>query len=115
MNPEKSSSAPVTFTWSLFVAVDDPQYVSEQPDLRDVTFDLCFGVSRCLLMSFTPPYPITKGKPLSLARFFTRLYFVAHSSLNETKYVFFFAFVGPTFSAVIMLKKIKGVKIHGND
>ena len=61
MNPEKSSSAPVTFTSSLFVAVDDPQYVSEQPDLRDVTFDLCFGVSRCLLMSFTPPYPITKS------------------------------------------------------
>ena len=56
-----------------------------------------------------------KGKPLSLARFSTRLYFVAHSSLNETKYVFFFAFVGPMFSAVMMLKKIKGVKIHGDD
>ena len=61
MNPEKSLSARVTFSSSLFVAVDDPQSVSERFDLRDVMFDLCFGVSRCLLMSFSPPYPIPKS------------------------------------------------------
>ena len=44
MNIEKSSSARDTFSLSLFVAVDDPQSVRERLDLRDVTFDLCFGV-----------------------------------------------------------------------
>ena len=33
MNPEKSSSARVAFSLSLFVAVDDPQSESEQLDL----------------------------------------------------------------------------------
>ena len=61
MNPENSRSARVTFFSSLFVAVDDPQSVIERLDLRDVTFDLCFRVSRCLLMSFSPPYPIPKS------------------------------------------------------
>ena len=54
-----------------------------------------------------------KAKPLSYA---TQLDFVAHSSLNETKYFFFFTFIGTSFSAAIMLLKIEeGVKIHGVD
>ena len=122
MNSKKSSSACVTFSSSLFVAVDDPQSVSERLHLRDVTFDLCLGVSSCLLMSFSPPYPLPKSfvhvvqkanlSPLRI--FLTQLYFVVYSSFNETKYLFFFAFVGPSFSAAIMLLKIEeGVKIHG--
>ena len=38
MNPEKSGSARVTFSSSLFVAADDPQSVSERLDLRDATY-----------------------------------------------------------------------------
>ena len=75
-------------------------------------------ISRCL----SPPYPIRKSfakvvqkANLSpLQEFLTQLYFVAHSSFNKTNY-FFFAFVGPSFSAAIMLLQIEGVKIHGTD
>ena len=93
MNPEKTSSACVSFSSSLLVAVDDPQSASELLDLRDVTLDLCFGVSRCFLMSLSQPYPIPKSLAhipqkanLSPQRnFLTQLYFVAHPLLNETK------------------------------
>ena len=76
-------------------------------------------ISRCL----SPPYPIRKSfakvvqkANLSpLQEFLTQLYFVAHSSFNKTNYYFFFAFVGPSFSAAIMLLQIEGVKIHGTD
>ena len=124
INPEKSSSPCVTFSSSLFVAVDDPQSVSEELDIRDFTFDLCFRVSRRLLTSFSLIYPIPKLSAqvvqktnLSPLRdFLTQLYFVAYSSLNETKCFFFFAFVGPSFLVAIMLLKIEeGVKIHGAD
>ena len=94
MNPEKSSSACVTFSSSLFITVDDPQSVNERLDLRDAKFNLCFGASRYLLMLFSPPYPIPKLFPYVLRKanfshlqdFLTQLYFVVHSSLNETKY-----------------------------
>ena len=121
INPENSSSARVTFSLSLFVAVDDAQSVSEQLNLRNFTLDLCFGVSRCLLMSFSPAYSIPKSfehvvqkANLSTLRdFLTQLYFIANSSLNETKYFFFLAFVDLSFSPTILLFKIKeGIKIH---
>ena len=81
-----------------------------------MSFDV---ISRCL----SPPYPIPKSfakvvqkANLSpLQEFLTQLYFVAHSSFNKTNYYFFFAFVGPSFSAAIMLLQIEGVKIHGTD
>ena len=81
-----------------------------------MSFDV---ISRCL----SSPYPIPKSfakvvekANLSLLQeFLARLYFVAHSSLNKTNYYFFFAFVGPSFSAAIMLLQIEGVKIRGTD
>ena len=54
----------------------------------------------------------TKDKPLPLSRFCSP-FFV---NLNKGKYLFFFAFVGPSFSATIKFLKIKeGVKIHSTD
>ena len=86
MNPEKSISARVTFSSSLFVSVDDCQSVSEQLNLRDVMFDLFFEVSRCHLIAFSPPYPIPKlfahivqkADFSPLQDFLTELYFPAH-------------------------------------
>ena len=113
---EKRNSARVTFSSNLFVAVCDPQSVSARLDLRIVTFDLCFGVSRCLLTSFSPPYSIPKlfshvlqkANVSPVRDFLTQLYFVAHSLLNEkTNYFFFLAFFGPSFSATTLLLKIK--------
>ena len=122
MNIEKSSSARDTFSLSLFVAVDDPQSVRERLDLRDVTFDLCFGVPMCFLMSFSPPYPMPKtvahveqkANVSPLRDFLTQLNFVTHSPLNETRYFFFFAFLDLSFSTAIMLLKLEErVKTNG--
>ena len=122
MNIEKSSPARDNFSSSLFVAVGDLQSVRERLDLRDVTFDLCFGVPTCFLMSFSLQYPIPKSVAhvvqkanLSpLQDFLTQLNFVTHSPLNETRYFFFFAFVGLSFSTAIMLLKLEErVKING--
>ena len=59
----------------------------QQLDSRDVTFVLCFGVSTCLLMSFSPPYPIPKlfAQVVQKTNLSPLRDFVAHSLLNETK------------------------------
>ena len=59
----------------------------DQRDLRDVTFVLCFEVSRCLLMSFSAPYPITKlfAQVVQKTNLPPWRDFVAHSLLIETK------------------------------
>ena len=81
-----------------------------------ISFDLIFSTisnfkNVCTLRA--------KGKPLSFARFFNTIILLAHSSLNETKYLYFlfFALVGPSFSAGILFLKIEeGVKkIYGAD
>ena len=73
-------------------------------------------------MSFSPRYPIPKSVAhvvhkanlSSLRDFLTQLNFVTHSPLNETRYFFFFAFVGLSFSTAIMLLKLEErVKING--
>ena len=59
----------------------------DQHDLRDVRFVLCFEVSRCLLMSFSAPYPITKlfAQVVQKTNLPPWRDFVAHSLLIETK------------------------------
>ena len=71
MNPEKSCSGRVTFSSSLFVAVDDRQSMNERLDLTDVMFDLCFGVSYIKFVCTRR----TKGKPLSFGRLFNTIIF----------------------------------------
>ena len=82
-----------------------------------------FKVSFDLVLSYlSPPYPIPKSfaqvvqkaNPSPLQEFLTQLYFVARSLLSETNYLLF-GFIGPSFSAAIMLFKIEGVKIHSAD